>query len=246
MGDLLVRYRSPNKDTLFVQKRTLNVITFAPYLLSRMLISVFTNRDNTIPDWIWVDWTDLKNPIHVIDEEMNWHASELERLKTERKAAEDLIKVEIKTLEGDFNETRGYSRPFKISQEKLGPIGLKLQSPGQAWKKILSSKFLGNGRKTASGKDFNEGSIPGGFKTTYAPDDFSQHALALGEVARENGSDGLVMYKDQKQQKGKGGGSNGNFNPSNRKKQKGESPEGHRDRLEAINNGTDVSNWTPY
>lgn len=249
MARVLVRYRSPNKDTVFIQKRILNVFTLVPYVASRLCIALFTKRSNTIPDWCWDDWTDMRNIVRLIDEDLNYHTSEIERLKGARDAAEKRIQIEVESLKDDFNENRGYSRPFYINTEEIQPIGLKFRDPGQDWKKLLNPKFLGTERKTASGKPMGGGNtISGGFNTTYTLDDFAAHRVALGEVAKESGSEGIVMYtQPQKgQNAGKGGGGSGNFNPNNRKKQQGESPEGHQARMQAIQSGDDVSNWQPY
>ena len=257
MKEFLGRYRLVNKDTLIVQHRDLGFINFIPYLIARAWLSVvYLFRDTngrdprwiTIPESIWVDYTEYNNLLYQIDEDMNYHGKEMLRLKAHRDSVEKMIKGEIKSLEQDEYTNRGYSEPFMIKISDLGPIGLRFERPKQLWKKILDPKSYGGGRKRASDGVKSTEEYTGNTETsTYTLEDYNPYRMSLENAAYEKGSDRLITYKEpNQQQKGKGKGGNG-FNPKNRKWQKEfESKACHDERLALLQQGEDVSDFTPY
>lgn len=247
MAKVLSRYRNPNGDTLYIQKRSLNIFTIWGYGLWKLFVPLFVKQRNPVPEWCWVDWTNFKNKIFTIDRDLNYHAAEIERLLKERAAAESELKAEIATLSRDAKETRGFSAPFMVDTNDLLPIGLDIEDPGTYWKKVVNPKLSGNVRKTASGKTFDDRRMQGGTTHQFYPEEMDQFKVAFDALASERGVDSTGPYHHQKKGKsggGKGGGG-GNFNPKNRKRQNGagETEEGHQDRLRAIQDGCDMSDW---
>lgn len=241
MSKIWTRFRRFNGDTLVVQKRSYNLFIYTAYIVWKLFIP--KRRGQLFPDWGWIDWTDYSNKKYIIKKDMNWHAEELIRLHKELQDEEDRIKAEIKRMEKDTECTIGYSAPFKEKAETFLPIGMNLTNPGDSWKKVTDPRTFRLQRKTASGKDFGAKSVDSSASAMFFPEELSQFSVAFDAMASERGIDHAVPYKHEKKQKGGGGG---NFNPNNRKKQQGESPEGHQDRLSAIRDGLDVSNWIPY
>ena len=198
--------------------------------------------------WGWKDYTNMNNLLYQIDEELNQLAQEMRQLIDDRKKVVDFIASEKKFDERDKNENKGYSAPFVVNTRDLEPIGLNFSEPKQDWRSIIVPKLLGTDRKTVSGKTISPPMRDRGDTHRYTLDQFKEFAVDIDSQAREDGLTGATVYKEpNKKQQGKGKGSNGGgeFNPKNRKKQKGESPEGHQARLDAISRGDDVSGWDP-
>ena len=250
--EMLVRYRRIDKDTLMVQRRMLNVLTMWFYYPCEFLIWVFLDRESSIPEWAWQDWTLLNNIIFQIDDDMNYHAKMLLQGYHERKSHMAWIKGEVKTLEADKLVTYGFSKPFPLNPDKVKPIGLNFIKPKEEWKKVVNPKLFGTGRKRESGEDPEENHSGDGDQSSYTLSDFAPYHVQMEDAAAEGGSERVITYREKKDEKNKGkkNKKKKGFKPRHQQRQEdyGESEEGYQDRMDAIDRGDheELDKWTPY
>jgi hypothetical protein len=204
--------------------------------------------------WGWYNFTDYQNIVHDVDYRLNSLSEEFLDLIELRSLREKQFDRDVKLTDKDKDQDYGYSEPFLVELSALGTVSLNVKPPKKSWKELPGKlkKLLKQERLTVGGRVIVEDDrAPRSSKSSYVPEEFKQFSGAMGKAAEERGVDNNIVYRsnkdqDKKKSDGGGGSGGGSFDPSKRKKQSGETPEGHSSRMTAMNHGADVSDWKPH
>ena len=223
-GKMEIRWREVRTEkgtTLRAMKKTLIGYFFCwffPFLKPRQW------------DWIWTDFSDLSNRKYKVLDLMNYHARQLEEYSAMLAEAEAVLKTELNGLKKHTGCTAGYSHPFIINYNEVLECTGILEFPGEEWKGIVGK--LARGKQGKAEEKLNNRLASMGMldkksaeTRVIVPEDY-KGIPSVHELAKDKGGTYAEFTRSEKSQN--------NSQGKSRKRQQGETPEQHRERLDIM------------
>lgn len=256
MSKIIGRYHNLNGNTVLLQKRCLNLLTFLfyavfiwPFKLLFSIISLGGYSPRPTPDWIYFpkDVTNESNLIFKIRERKNQLADEYERLDEQELSEIARIKAIKEEIEASKSSTKGYGEWHTVDLSQYRYISLSLVDPEHRWKRVLKSK-----RKRGAGGKFETDDNPHiGTTLAVIPGEFEAFSRSMHGVVKSDGTVDDVMFDKSNKEKSKSSSSSEKSSSSSdkplhpgqlkgRKKISGESETSHSRRLDMLKAGEDI------